>query len=343
MFHLSPCIRVYKEAKALHYAGHHLRLFYMSEHSSLTPKYGCGDEIFDSVEALHYVNIGRFLANRLQKAVEWADVVHTHNLPDWHAGAIKKFSGKPVVHDVHDPGSLINPSYYGRVEAEVCRQVDALVAVSELLELYLKERYGKAVITLHNLPPRSDIPPTTLPKLSEKDGEVHVVYFGALGFGIGPDTHLQFWNRLAMLTERRIHVHIHQMKLPGQRSPESSDYLHIERVLRPDELILEISRYDCSLMPYGPGPSMHLALPNKLFEACAAGVPSASNASVLASAASWLKDMGAGLSYEDDSELVRLLESRAFQDIRIPDSTRFEMAMENEIGRLEGLYKQVVG
>ncbi len=196
----SPCIRNYKMATALKLRGHRVSLAYV--HKKLSQMYpGLSDEVY---EKLHRMSRPEDI---WELSGEY-DLVHCHNEPDLLTVAALG-GDAPVVHDTHDLISLrgggdpqlrfleglANRAAQGRVYTTPYQR-------DEVQKLY---RAGGPSLVLYNYASWGDLPQEWLPKLSEQDGKVHLVYEG----GIGGNAHRDFTQLFLELDRRGICVHIY--------------------------------------------------------------------------------------------------------------------------------------
>ena len=131
---------------------------------------------------------------------------------------------------------------------------------------------------------------------------------------------------------------------PYKQAGIGNPYLHYEGALPPKELYRELTRYDYGLLPFMPSINiMHLntALPNKLYEYIAAGLPVVSQP--FKSIDEFLTKYGVGLTFNRVNELPSLLKPVNLRQIR--DSVmknRNTFTVENNIDRIIELYYKVL-
>ena len=108
--------------------------------------------------------------------------------------------------------------------------------------------------------------------------------------------------------------------------------------LPPARLLAELTRYDAGLIP-GLGDAAYLDtwLPSSLFQFQAAGLPVA--AADMAACRAHLREAGSGLVFADDQELAAARERLA----GLAPKSRAPRTHEDEMGRVEELYRQIAG
>jgi glycosyltransferase involved in cell wall biosynthesis len=246
----------------------------------------------------------------------------------------------PVVHDTHDLISLRangnpNLSYF---EGMANRGAGGRVYVSEFQRDMASQLYGvdlRSSIVVHNYVARHMIPVEPLPKISQEDGEIHIVYQG--GLGNARIHHRYFLPLFREIASKGIHVHIY----PSFPNPEyeqeakQSTYLHYHGPVSPNQIVQEMTQYDYGIVPFvvTEENERHLqsAMPNKLFEYLAAGL------SVIArdlySIRNFIEKYRVGLLYSAVDDIFNNLGALKGVSLR---GLRF--ILEDEIHHLDRLY-----
>ncbi len=164
-------------------------------------------------------------------------------------------------------------------EKYIHENADGIVYTSEYMLDYVKDKYdikAKSIV-IPNAILKKDIPTDSFSKISEKDGEVHTVYVGALSKDAG---HRNILPILTRITAQRIHVHIYGLLSPSvkpslERIEKEDDYLHVHEPLHYKKLYPELTKYDMGLVILAPSNErlLHTAVPNKIYEYLASDLP----------------------------------------------------------------------
>ncbi len=335
-FQLSPCIRNYKLACVLGKQGIRITQGYIRKPlSQMYP--GLSDQAY--AETLHLPTPAA-----LAGAAPRYDLIHCHNPPDMLV-LTALATGRPVVHDSHDITSLLHPGDRSTAlfEELANRRAHGRVYVSdqeleEARRLYDVDPEFSVVVP--NLPVAAMLPARRLEKLSAADGGVHLVYEG--GVTLQPDTIRSFMPLLTRLAECGFHVHIHpdhHNSDPAiKQAVASNPRMHWYPSLPPEELLTTLTRYDFGLIPFAvPAQSrrhMDAALPNKLFEYLAAGLPVASVE--LYSVRRFLEQHEAGLIFNSAEDLQAKIKTYR-QTRELPVYT-----MEKAVAPLIDLYAKLI-
>ena len=330
-----PCVRNYKECRALSSRGHRVSLaFSQLSHEQSLPCFRNPYRETFRVET----------PSQLWDLSAGYDLVHCHNPPDiWCAVALA--GPRPVIHDSHDMVSLTGTadSSGAYLEEMANRGATGRVYVSSYMFERARRSYHVAAetsIILSNYPGVEMLPRKSLEKLFSLDGRAHLVYEGHLSDQVGKITYLlPFFQRL---TAMGLHVHLHPLfEVPLYREAASrTDDLHYYDPLPPQDLLLTLSRYDYGLIPYSPNQfnRRHLdsALPNKLFDYLAAGLSVLSEN--IESLRQFLSSREAGVVYDRVGDIPSLLKDLA----RLQPVDSEEFTMEKAIPELERLYALVL-
>lgn len=337
------CIRVQKMAIPLIEKGHNVHLIGMKV-PSLVEQYKtftlCSD-------------VGQMLdAMRLYAAYKEVDIFHCHNEPSWFVTALKEITDKPVILDVHD-------SYLARSTPEQAKE--ALDKGENHIRVLVEERNNcqladglvfpgddfRNVVTREF---RLDQPALTLPsyvpsrfyQYSTRDWHGGLVYEGKVNVPAetqGAHTGFQYCD-YTDVHERCATVgmdfHLYAGRV-DDKFRKVYDKAFIHRPLAYEELMKSIGRHDWGLVGNTKKTSeWAVAMPNKLFEYIATGVPVVSmNAN---SSATFLKDTGMGIEVEGPEELgERWSEHREVRKKVIKE--RQHWSMNAHIHELENFYK----
>jgi len=300
----SPCIRNYKMAKALGERGHTVSLAYTEKKLSENYKYLDDDVYFENIKIGSYRELWD-LSNDY-------DLIHCHNL--------FYFEG------------VANRGARGRVYTTAYQMEEA------------RRLYGIDVeksLVFHNYTSADHLPKRFLPKLSKKDGCVHVVYEG----GIGRNLHRNFENLLIDIAAKGIHIHIY----PGVYYPEYAELfkkhvnVHYYQPISPKKIMEEMTKYDFGIIPWNITNDnkrfLDSTIANKLFEYLAAGLPVVT--SPVQSYVDYFAKNKVGVTFSDAEDFVA----------KIPLLKKYQQTIdfknqiftyENEINRLEKFYYQML-
>ena len=332
----SPCIRNYKMATALRSRGHKVSLAYTKAKLSQMYK-GLSDDVYNECIQLQS-------HRHLWDISKNYDIVHCHNEPD--ILTVAALAGDaPVVHDTHDLISLRangdpNLTYF---EGVANRGAAGRVYTTPYQLEEAKRLYGVngPSLVFFNYASEADLPSKFLPKLSDQDGNVHIVYEG----GIGGNTHRDFSSLFVDLAKEGIHIHIY----PTFYNQEISQYfsshktIHYYHPLSPKQIMEEMTQYDFGIIPFnlekGNKQFLDSTIANKLFEYLAAGLPVI--ASPLKTYVDYFSKNRVGITYntpEDIIDNIPILKEIA----STTDFSKKIFTYEREIERLYAFYKEIL-
>ena len=332
----APCIRNYKMTNALRSRGHRVSLAYTKARLSQMYK-GLRDDVYN--ECIHLTS-----HRHLWDITSNYDIIHCHNEPD--ILTVAALAGDaPVVHDTHDLISLRangdpNLSYFEGVanRGSAGRVYTTPYQLEEAKRLYGVNGHS---LVLYNYVSESDLPTNYHPKLSDLDGQVHIVYEG----GIGGNTHRDFHSLFVDLASQDIHIHIY----PSFYSQEIAQYfskhknIHYNHPISPKQIIEEMTQYDYGIIPFnierGNKRFLDSTIANKLFEYTAAGLPVIT--SPLKTYIDYFKHNPVGITFENDKDIIENIPKLK----RIEKRTDFSKQIftyENEIIKLETFYGNII-
>jgi glycosyltransferase involved in cell wall biosynthesis len=332
----APCIRNYKMATALRGRGHRVTLGYTRGRlSQVYP--GLSDDVY--TQCIHIQNLRQLwdISNEYQ-------LVHCHNEPD--TLSVSALAGDaPVIHDTHDLISLrangdANLTFF---EGVANRGAHGRVYTTPYQQEEARNLYGAdgPSLVLYNYVSQADLPKRFLPKLSADDGRVHIVYEGGMG---GP-AHRDFIQLFLDLAGRGIQVHMY----PARFDQRLADFFasvpntHYQAPVSPHEIMEVMTQYDVGIIPFnlekGNKRFLDSTIANKLFEYLAAGLPVV--ASPLRSYTDYFAQTPVGRTFQNADDLVaglpELLKLSRDRDLRT-----YARTYEDEIGRLEAFYQQII-
>lgn len=332
----APCIRNYKMANALRSRGHRVSLAYTKARLSQMYK-GLRDDVYN--ECIHLTS-----HRHLWDITSNYDIIHCHNEPD--ILTVAALAGDaPVVHDTHDLISLRvngdpNLSYFEGVanRGSAGRVYTTPYQLEEAKRLYGVNGHS---LVFYNYASESDLPTNIHAKLSDQDGQVHIVYEG----GIGGNTHRDFHSLFVDLASQGIHIHIY----PSFYSQEIAQYFSKHKNIKynhpisPKQIIEEMTQYDFGIIPFnierGNKRFLDSTIANKLFEYMAAGLPVIT--SPLKTYIDYFKHNPVGITFENDKDIIENIPKLK----RIAKKTDFSnqiFTYENEIIKLETFYGNII-
>lgn len=334
----APCIRNYKMATALRSRGHRVSLAYIKAPLSVMYE-GLSDDVYNECIRLESIR-------HMWEISKNYDIVHCHNEPDNYTVAALA-GDTPVVHDTHDLVSLRangndSLSYFEGVanRGAAGRVYTTPYQLEEAKRLYGVE--GPSLV-LYNYVSAPDLPKKFLPKLSDQDGQVHIVYEG----GIGGTSFRDFSSLFIELANQGIHIHIypHFKHQKHDITPIFSkfDNIHLHDPLSPKQIMEKMTQYDFGIIPFnlkkGDKGFLNTTIANKLFEYLAAGLPVI--ASPLQSYVDYFKKNLIGITFENAQDIIENIPKLKV----IAENTDFSKQIftyEGEIGRLEQFYRKIM-
>jgi len=288
-----PCIRALKYALGLKsLGGYHLAFAYSGK--TLEELYGSGNELFE--EWIHVSLEGNELESLLLS--HKFDLIHSHNAPDFLTVKALQIVRKhnlriPVIHDNHDVITMRNTIYSthptfdqeGAIKAEKIANLesDARIFVTQGVADYVINKYpvvDSVDLVFNNYVPQGLLPQIELPKLSEKDGQVHVVYEGTLDIG-RTDGHYDLYEIFKQIADLGIHIHIYSPRNPEltesyKELEQYSAYCHFHGKRGSKDLLQLMTQYDFGLAAFNDKKNrehLDVVLANKVMEYIASGIP----------------------------------------------------------------------
>lgn len=197
------------------------------------------------------------------------DVWHVHNEPDWTVKLVRNHSEKPIIWDVHDMRSK-REGHSNTEEEDALKICSAVSVVSKGYqeEIIRRDPLKKVVEIL------SCVPAEFYPKEKQKIFRGGIVYEGGLGSkrNSGEFPCRRWSDVMHDILEMGIQVWAY----PGNPDVDKAVFNGV--LLQPTteyvKMIQELSMYEFGLIGSPtPDPMFDGALPNKLFEYMAAGIP----------------------------------------------------------------------
>ena len=225
---------------------------------------------------------------------EGYDLIHFHNSPD-RIGLITLAGDKPVIWDCHDLVTTLDikdPRGSDEIiEFFLYHKSQGSIFASRGFKNECEEKYTKSKtpsIITENYPAKWMIPKEKLPKLSDKDKKIHIVYAGSISEE--RENHRFFYPLFKKLTSLSDQIVLHVYPAISPRATKlkvgqqivldqfnfykiPSDTLIIHKPVSVIDLIKELSQYDFGLLPFNKAYQFtQLFTPNKLYEYSAAGL-----------------------------------------------------------------------
>lgn len=332
------CVRVLKQALAEIAKGYEVHLITgmlpITYNKFSTVSFYCIGEWYKGTfsPAIHQ------LANAVKMLSDKADIFHVHNEPDWIACVVGENKGKAkMVWDIHDLTSIRSH----KEEPDERRAIelsDGMITISEpyrkhIVELY---KYEKPSQTVHSCVPEHLY---VNKPLSHIDG---IVYEGGVNPVISTINFLPYRNFAGFLkwcNEHNIDFHL----FPADPQFDYSYYRENGANLYPSKpfhlLMQELSRFDFGFAGTPvPDPEFGGAMPNKIFEYAAAGLPSmVFNATT---AGEFVEKEGLGVWAKSIDDVKRFFENKNEYKEKCVKN-RWNWTMEREVEKTESLYEKV--
>jgi glycosyltransferase involved in cell wall biosynthesis len=354
-----PCIRSFKYAKGLLSLTDELELSFAYRGKTLNGIYGHGDELFED-----WFRIEGDLISSIEKIAGRfsPDIIHCHNGPDTlTVAAIQALGGSvPVIHDIHDLLSLRTTIYddgldRGALDRDrtleeerlAIEESDGVIAVSPAILEIARDRYeltDNRQLVFPNLVVREMVPAFLGRKLSEADGQIHLVYEGHLDQGRSGG-HYDLFDIFKAIASHGLNIHIYPSWDNGlyRKLSEENDLIHYHESLRTIELMSELTRYDFGWAGFNTTRNKTHAdtvLANKMVEYLAAGIPVVSFPH--RSQKKFIEEHGVGIIIEQVNELPGKIETPSVADLksRVIEK-RFSFTVENSIENVVKFYQKI--
>ena len=340
----TPCIRTHKIASVMAGRGYSVFLLYVfcppedTMYASYCGQYQKIFTVSSPDELMTFVNMSEF------------DIVHSSNAPDIITNVLLH-TNKKIVFDVHDTVTLAGDEpitfmnlIFENLANTACK---GLIYTSPGILAISKKRYNigdKPAISLGNLPLREITLETRLSRLSERDGELHLVYAGSISRIPGnPKNTIIQWRRICAAG---IHIHFYTNMNPDycHGLVEEIPRLHYEGMVSRNALLREMTKYDAGLFILNINDEnrtfLETASPNKLYEYLNAELP------VICCDLDLCRDFidryNAGIILDFDEDIFQQIEDACKIKIGKGFLTRHHLTMEASGEKLEQFYQDVM-
>ena len=360
-----PCIRALNYARGLRWAlNGNISIKFGYFHRTLNALYWCGDEVFDELVKLNPDDLEgdiKRLVNQFHPVV-----IHSYNAPDFLSiSAIEAVKGEvPVIHDCHEALTLRETGYYASDEEKTIRityprqekianeKSDGRIYVTEGVRDYIQRRYDvdpSRDRVFYSYVSESVVPSQLRRKISEKDGETHIVYIGTVTSRIR-DSHYDLRKIFRKIATYGIHVHMY-VSIWGvkdkafQHLAEENDLIHYHGHLDQKSLLHEITQYDYGWAGFNVNSKnrkhLDVALPNKVFEyiACSLPVLAFKHKNIMA----FLTRHNVGLVFDSLDEMASQLQNKKkiWNLKRNVLNIRNKLTVEKNINKIIQYYKEI--
>jgi glycosyltransferase involved in cell wall biosynthesis len=341
------CIRVHKMAIPLMERGHQVHLVAMK-----IPAFW---ELYKSFTLC--ADVEQMIQTLKLYAAYDIDLFHCHNEPSWFVSVLKEMTKKPVIMDVHDsylarstPGEAMQALNDGQMHIRVHTEERNNFQLADAL-VFPGSDFKNVVCGEFKLDQPSLVLPSYVPsrfyEYATRDWHGGLVYEGKVSLpeeskkrnGVG----FSYCDYSAMADathELGMDFHLYATRSDEPFKKHYAKAL-IHRGLAYEELIGSVSRHDWGLVGnIGNHREWEVAMPNKLFDYMAAGVPAVSMNAAYCS--KFLDETKTGITVGSPEELAeRWSEHREAR--KNVFKFRRDWAMDNHIYKLEAFYKEVHG
>ena len=374
----SVSMRAYRQMGALSEAGNRVDLFYLNYGGSIKEVDESFLNRRQRIEKMNYPlsHIPRTLIPAsFKKEISWIvrngdyDIIFAHSMPDIIGVASKRYSDLPVVFDVRDmvssfgkidiiknyiPRTLLKYGpvksigeatfYRGvlRMEREALETSDGRTFVSDYNLTLAEKKYDLPPdnnLVFYNYAMEKDMREGP-GKLSETDGELHIVYQGVIS---STGYRAPLLDLFKKITGMGINMHIYgigdeEVKKRYRDVSRSDNLLHFNEAVSQEKLMWELTKYDYGIIPFNPPESerehFDTMMPNKLFDYLVAGLP------VIAPDSVALKRF---VTRERCGTIYHRIEDLNPEELEdTPKIERENYTIERHIGRMEALFRKLI-
>lgn len=286
--------------------------------------FGFGDNVYLSEVQQHVRQINKIV-----------DLWHIHNTPDFFVPVVAEQTKKPVIWDVHDLRSFQHQDDKFRTQedaaANTCTHI--FTVSPEYVDL-LKSRYPTKPVTYY----RSMVPKEWCPKPSQAETS-GIVYQGGLSSRPG-----HYRNIFPWIAESEIPFHVYPAANVPAGEYEVPLNCEVHQSAQLFDLFRSIAKFEAGFVgTYGKHKAFEGALPNKLFEYIACGIPVI--AANVPAVADFLKDNpDLGIVCDDPKEAKEALKKIKKDNMRkkvVEQRDRFTIDIQNK-KYVEPVYKSLL-
>lgn len=335
------CARAAKEARALERAGNQVIVL---QHVAVS------EEILYATELASFYRTEAELQARISYFGDWAEVIHVHNEPNWivSAAAVARNLAcplVPVIFDIHDLESMRESGVIDKDETPAIHAADGFIFPSKGYQAGIRRIYNISSIPdriIYSYCSSDDIVNDPLPRVNG------LVYEGAtvaplINFNAktaGYKHYRDYVDLAGKLKFQGLPFHLYGVRKEFQQ-PYINEGAIVHDMMRFPDMLRQLSRYDWGLCGHaGDHPQWQKAMPNKLFEYIAAGIP------VISINAHEVSDLvtreGLGVVCGSVEEIARTMRDRkARRELaENVEDRRGRFVMEKQVSRIEELYAE---
>lgn len=306
---------------------------------------------FDSVNVLYTGHLDRRelfieqLYSTFKTLAPVLDVVYFANEPDWPVEVIRKAVGpnKPIIFDCHDMVSMRNNGVADEYETKAWEMADGFLAPSALYKELMQQAYPfKPAFEV-----LSCVPEKLYPKERRTPRRSGLVWEGGVK-GAPKEGSEQFeFRNWAEVFREVSKLGVETWIYPSSHDEDFSNYLHSGAIfmqsLPYDQLLKNLTAHEVGLVgsPH-PHPAFIGALPNKLFEYMAAGLPIIAYNAPTVSDFIGATQMGKTVhNLSDIPDAINEIKKEGYAEY-IWNEGRYAWTLERQITKVETLINQVV-
>jgi hypothetical protein len=341
----SPCIRTIKLATALKSKGLKVHLAYINR----TPDevYGYGNSSFISLNKLSKYNFQKikFIIELIKK--NDISLLHYHNQPDiLGAKIINANLNIPIIYDQHDCMSFKHRlSRKEKKSEKICNEnANGIVYITSSYKDTMSKYYKlpKNSICFGNYFPIKNLltKEEELPKLSDTDNKIHLVYLGRISENLSDHRNIIFL--LKNFNKELFKIHIYPSRDKNYMKYAQISNVIIHNNLPYNKLIKEISQYNFGLTLFNNSivrklPIIIYALGNKTYDYLSAGLPVIAQ-DCLKEVKDFILKNKFGFVLENEPSYINLSKKEYRNMVENIRTNRVKFTMENQIHRLIDFY-----
>lgn len=347
--HHTMCIRTIKIIYALKSRGHDVFVAYGLPNPNWNK---WKKELLDVIPSDHlfYFSDRKSLRELLSRIREMDfDVVQCANEPNWPTSITIETGIAPVVYDCHDMTTMRIPGLVDEDEKIAFEKSQGIIFTGGRVYDYASTKYNIHAWwrIFYSYLSKAFVQPR---KEKINDGSCHVVYEG--GITPRPDPIFQYRYYLPIfqqIANQGIHVHIYPSRPTAIKEMEENPFLHLHSPLPYEKLLYELSQYHYGFVgfnfdiPEDRKMFLNATTPNKVFDYLSAGLPSIVHN--MKASSEIVEKYKIGFTCEDIKDLCVQIWAEEFvnfgEQLITPEKINF-LAMENQIGELEDLYRRVI-